>query len=416
MIATTTLPSGLRIVTEAMPGARSVNAGFWVGVGARDESPELAGASHFLEHLLFKGTEARSASSINRAVDVTGGDMNAFTTAEYTAFHARLPEGRLDLALDVLSDVVWAPAFRPADVEAERSVILEELLAEEDAPDDRVMTLLDEAVFPDHPLGAEVLGTRASVAAMDREAIRAFHARWYRPGNVVVAVAGAVDHDEVVAGIVGRLPEVGPAEAPVRRPPAAPPKPLMVLRRRSEQAHLAIAVRALARADEDRDALAVLNQVLGAGPSSRLFEHVREARGLAYTVYSATSAYSDAGALSVYAGTAPDQAAEVLALLHAELDRMVADGITEEELAVAAGYLEGSTLLGLEDSAGRMERIGWSLLLEGQVPSIDEVVGRFRSVTVADVARVIDRVLAGTPRSVAVVGPMSRRTLEATAA
>ena len=388
-----------------------------MGVGARDETPELAGASHFLEHLLFKGTEARSASSINRAIDATGGDMNAFTTAEYTAFHARLPEGRLDLALELLSDVVWAPAFRPADVEAERSVILEELLAEEDAPDDRVMTLLDEAVFPDHPLGAEVLGTRDSVGAMDRDAIRAFHARWYRPGNVVVAVAGAVDHDEVVAGVVAPPARGGPGRGPrraARRP--SRPKPLMVLRRRSEQVHLAVAVRALPRGDEDRDALAVLNQVLGAGPSSRLFEHVREERGLAYTVYSATSAYTDAGALCVYAGTAPDHAAEVLALLHAELDRLVADGITEEELAVAAGYLEGSTLLGLEDSGGRMERIGWSLLFEGHVPSIDEVVARFRAVTVDDVARVIDRVLAGTPRSVAVVGPMSRRTLEATAA
>ncbi len=394
-----------------MPDARSISTGIWVGVGGRDEPPALAGASHLLEHLLFKGTADRSAREIAEAVDAVGGEMNAYTTLEYTAFDTRLPAGQLDLGLDLLCDVVSHPAFRPADLEAERQVILEELLMEEDTPDDRVLGVLADAQFPGHPLGREVLGTRETISSMDVGAISAFHREWYRPVNLVVACAGAVDHAEVVAATGRRLGGLSGGVAPVRRPPTAPAEPLRLLRRRTEQVHLAVGARALARHDPDRVALAVANQALGGGLSSRLFQEIRERRGLVYSVYSDAMAWSDAGALVVYAATAPARAAEVLGLLHHELDRLVTGGLSARELEVAVGALAGSTVLGLEDSGSRMGRIGKALLVDGAVVGIDDLVDRFLAVTTDDVARVVGRVLGSGERTVAVIGPISKRDL-----
>jgi predicted Zn-dependent peptidase len=394
-----------------MPGARSISTGIWVGVGARDEPARLAGASHFLEHLLFKGTSDRSAAEIAEAVDAVGGEMNAYTTLEYTAFDTRLPAGQLDLGLDLLCDVVARPAFRPADLEAERQVILEELLMEEDTPDDRVLGVLAEAQFPGHPLGREVLGTRETISAIDATAIRAFHGEWYRPANLVVACAGAVDHAEVVAGVGRRLGDLAGGRAPDRSAPTAAAEPLRLLRRRTEQVHLAVGARALARHDPDRFALAVANQILGGGLSSRLFQEIRERRGLVYSVYSDASSWTDTGTLVVYAATAPGRAAEVLALLHGELDRLARSPVSARELEVAIGALAGSTVLGLEDSGSRMARIGKALLVDGAVAGIDELVERFLAVTVDDVARAVERVLGSGERSVAVIGPVAKRDL-----
>ena len=412
-IRTTRVPNGIRVVTERTPGARSLAIGFWVAVGSRDEPAELAGASHFLEHLLFKGTATRSARDIAVAVDAVGGEMNAYTAREHTAYEVRLPADQLELGLDLLSDVVWAPAFRGPEVEAERQVILEEILMEEDDPEDKVHALLVDAVFPDHGLGRETLGTRATIEAMGRDAIRAFHGRWYRPANVVVAAAGAVDHDGLVEGVLRRSAGVEGGEAPVRRPPVAPPVALDVLHRRTEQAHLAVGLRGLPARDDDRWALAVLHQVLGGGMSSRLVQDIREERGLAYSVYSPPSGYADAGALSIYAGTAPRHAHEVLGLIDAALDRLVGEGITDEELDVARGYLAGSTLLGLEDPGACSGRIGRSLLVHGRVAPVEELVARYRDVCHDDVRRVISRVLARGTRTVAVVGPFRRRDVAA---
>jgi predicted Zn-dependent peptidase len=428
-IQLTTLGRGLRVVTERLPGARSVTTGFWVGVGGRDEAPAEAGASHFLEHLLFKGTADRSAIEIAEAVDAVGGEMNAFTAQEHTAYYTRLPAGELDLGLDVLSDVVWSPACRAEDVEAERRVILDELAEEEDTPDDRVVVLLGEGLFPGHELGREVLGSRETIGAMTRDAIAAFHRRWYRPANVVVAVAGDVDHDAVVAGVAERYiageatgedageatgedvgeatgEEIGGAAGarPVRRPPTEPPVPYLSLSRPTEQAYLAIGWRALARDDPDRFILAVANQVLGGGVSSRLFQTIREKRGLAYTVQSYPVTYADAGALVVYAGTAPAQVGRVLDLVDEEVARFVDGGPTPEELRVATGYLAGSTLLGLEDSGGCMSRIGKAVLDHGGVLDLDELLDRYRSVTAEEVLRVSRAVLGTGTRTVAVVG------------
>jgi predicted Zn-dependent peptidase len=412
----TTLPNGVRVVTEELPEARSITTGFWVGVGARDEAPAIAGASHFLEHLLFKGTEARTAGQIAEAVDAVGGDMNAFTAQEYTAYYTRLPAGNagLVLGLDILCDVLWAPAFRPAEIEAERQVILEELAMEEDTPDDRVLTLLSEALFPTHALGREVLGTRASIAAMTRDDIRGFHDEWYRPANLVVAAAGAVEHDEVVDGVSRRLAGVEGGVRPTRVAPEAPPRRLEVLKRRAEQVHLAVGARGLARHDPDRFGLAVANVVLGGGMSSRLFQMIREERGLAYSVYSYPASYADCGALVVYAGMSPDNFGEVHRIIESELDRLLEDGITDSELRVAKGYLEGSLVLGVEDSGGSMSRIGKAALVHGDVLDLDEVLERYRAITLADVRRAVERVLGGVERTTAVVGPLSRRQVEGT--
>jgi predicted Zn-dependent peptidase len=385
-----------------------------VGVGARDEAPAVAGASHFLEHLLFKGTEARSAAQIAESVDAVGGDMNAFTAQEYTAYYTRLPAGQLVLGLDILSDVVSAPAFRAEEVEAERQVILEELAMEEDTPDDRVLTLLAEALVPNHSLGREVLGTRTSIASMSRDDIRGFHYEWYRPANLVVAAAGALTHDEVVDGVERRLASVRGGARPARVAPVEAPIPLAVVKRRGEQAHLAVGVRGLPKDDPDRFALAAANVVLGGGMSSRLFQMIREERGLAYSVYSYPSAYSDCGALVVYAGTSPDNLGEVHRIVRNELDRLLAEGITESELRVAKGYLEGSLVLGVEDSGGSMSRIGKAVLQHGEVLAVDEVLARYRALTLADVRRAVERVLGDVEPTVAVVGPLSRRQVEGT--
>jgi predicted Zn-dependent peptidase len=392
------------VVTEAMPGTASVAVGFYVGTGSRDEPDELAGASHFLEHLLFKGTDARAARALAEAVDAVGGDLNAYTAHEHTTFHVRLPADELDLGLDVLSEVVWGPALRPEDVESERAVILEELAMEEDTPDDRVLTLLADALFPGHPLGREVLGTRDSIADLGREGLTAFHRRWYRPANVVVAAAGALDHAAVVEGARARLAGAEGGEVPVRSAPVHPARPRAVLRRRAEQAHVALGVRGLAREDEDRFALGVANQILGGGTASRLFQSVREERGLAYAVHSWVEAHVDTGALVAYAGTAVEHLGEVLTLLEAGL-RGLADGVTGEEVRVAAGYLAGSTVLALEDPGSRMARIAEALLVTGSVPPVEEALTGFRSVTPDDVVRVAQRVLADGPPTVAVLAP-----------
>ena len=415
-VRTTTLANGARVVTETMAHARSVSIGFWVGVGSRDEPPELAGASHFLEHLLFKGTHSRSASEIAEAVEAVGGEMNAFTAHEQTAYHARLPAADLALGLDLLGEVFTEPALRPHEVEAERQVILEELAMEEDSHEDRVLSLLADALFPRHPLGAEVLGTRASIQAMTREQIAGFHEQWYRPANLVVAAAGRLDHHEVVQAIEHRFAGAEPGPAPVRSPPLVPAEPLRVGTQRSEQAHVAVGLPGLSRHDDDRYALVLANQVLGGGTASRLFRSVREERGLAYSVWSDVSFFADAGAVVAAAATSPPRLPEVLGLVHAEIDRLLADGVGERELQVAKGYVVGSTLLAQEDSGNCMARIAADVVAHGEVADLDDVLDRYRRTTRSDVDRVLARISACGRRSLAVVGPLRRSRVQAMAA
>ena len=401
----TTLDNGIRVVTDAMPHARSVTTGVWVGVGGRDEPPGIAGASHFLEHLFFKGTEDRSARAIAEAVDAVGGDLNAFTSREHTAFHARLPADAWRLGVDLIGEILSAPALRPHEIDAEREVILEELYAALDTPDDRVHMLSMEALFPEHPLGREVLGDVDTVRAMTREAIVSFFEEHYRPANLVVAAAGRVGHDELCAAVSERIDLPGGGRRPERTPPAPEVVPLSAHERDGEQVHLVVGWRGLSLDHDDRYTLHVANQILGGGSASRLFQSIREDRGLAYSVYSWVSSYSDAGLLAVYAGTSPGRSAELVGSLDEELARIVDEGITEDELRVATGFLCGATELGLEDSGSRMTRLGRMLLSTGSVVSIDEQLDRVRAVTVDEVDRLLRQLLEG-PRSVAAVGPV----------
>jgi predicted Zn-dependent peptidase len=402
-IRETRLANGIRLVTERMPEARSVSLGVWVGVGGRDEPADLAGASHFLEHLLFKGTSTRSARQIAEDVDAVGGEMNAFTNREHTAYYTRLPADRVDLGLDILGDVLTDPAFRPHEVDAERHVILEEILMNLDMPEDHVHTLLAEAMFPGHPLGREVLGTRETVEAATRDQIAEFFGRWYLPRNLVVVAAGDLDHDRVAGAFAGSLGRLDGGERPVRQRPDVDVEPRVVLDDPTEQAHVALGWRAVDHHDDDRYALMVANQILGGGMSSRLFQEVREERGLCYSVYSWASTYADAGSAGIYAGTAPSRVGELLGVIDDEVAKLVASGVTESELAVAKGFIEGSLLLGLEDSGSRMARLGRSLMARDEIVTVDDQLTRIRAVTADDVAAVASRVF-GSARALAVVG------------
>lgn len=399
------LTSGVRVITERMPEARSVSIGMWFAVGSRDEPAQIAGASHFLEHLLFKGTEERSARSIALAIDAVGGEMNAYTTREHTAYYLRLPVAELHNGLELLADVVSAPAFREHELDAERDVIIEELLMSEDTPDDLVITALYESLYPDHPLGRETLGSHDTVEAMARADVAAFHAQWYRPRTAVVAAAGALDHHQVLDAIAGLFDGADPGAAPERSAPDAPIRPLVVIDRPIEQVHVAIGWPALSLGDDDRYAMWVANHVLGGGMSSRLFQQIREERGLAYTVFTSPSSYSDAGSLIMYAGTAVNRLGELLDVTDEVLAGFLAEGITAEEHRVALGYLEGSMLLGLEDSGSRMSRLGTGIATRDDITPVDEHIRRIRAVTIEDVTAVIGRIFGG-PRAVSAVGPL----------
>jgi predicted Zn-dependent peptidase len=414
MISTEVLPSGLSLVTEQMDDARSVAIGFWVGTGSRDEDHDRSGASHFLEHLLFKGTDTRSATAIAEAVDEVGGDFNAFTTKEYTSFYIRLLAEHISLGLDILSDIMWRPALRPVDLEAERQVILDEILMHADEPSDEAAEQSSAALFPGHPLGREVLGSQESVMAMTAERIREFFELHYRPGNMVVAVAGDLDHGAVAGGIESRFAGPPGGSTPDRRPPEAKVEPLLVARRSTEQAHLVLASRSVDRFDPRRYALAVLNHVLGGGLSSRLFQEIRERRGLAYSVWSERVAYGDAGSVSVGMGTAPEHVPEVLDIVSSELELLGEKGITERELSIAKGNLRAETLLACEDSGARMSRIGAGLLLHGEVLSVDVVLDRVAALTLEDVHAAAAELVAA-PRTLSVVGPFEEADFDSRA-
>ena len=407
VIRTETLPSGVALATERMADARSVCIGFWVGTGSRDEHVERAGASHFLEHLLFKGTEERSSSAIAEAVDEVGGDFNAFTTKEYTSFYIRLLAEHLSLGLDILSDIMWRPALRPTDLDAERLVILDEILMHADEPADEAAEQSSAALFPGHPLGREVLGSHESVSSMTADHIRDFFHLHYRPGNMVAAIAGDLDHEEVAEGLEARFTGSSGGSAPERSGPGAEVEPLRVVRRGTEQTHVILGMRSVDRFDERRYALAVLNHVLGGGLSSRLFQEIRERRGLAYSVWSERAAYYDAGALSVGLGTAPEHVFEVLDIVSTELAALGAGGITERELAIAKGNLRAETLLACEDSGARMSRIGAGLLLHNEILEVDELLARVEALTLEDVHAAATELVAA-PRTLSVVGPFDQ--------
>jgi predicted Zn-dependent peptidase len=416
----TVLPSGLRILTETIPTTRSASIGVWVNVGSRDETPAMSGASHFLEHLLFKGTKKRSALDISAEIEAVGGETNAFTTKEYTCYYARVLDADLPLAVDVLCDSVADSVLDPADVETERGVILEEIAMHDDEPGDEVHDVFTEAVFGAHPLGRLISGTAASISPMTRSQINGFYRRRYIAPRIVIAAAGNLDHGTVVRLIRKALtgtPLDSPAAAPEpHRTPGRQVRvrsPQTVVRTRdTEQAHMVLGSRGIARLDERRFALGVLNTVLGGGMSSRLFQEIREKRGLAYSVYSYGSQYADAGVFGVYAGCAPGKVDEVLDLTRTELARVAKEGVTAEEIARGKGMAKGSYVLGLEDTGSRMSRLAKSELLYGDMMTVDDLLARVDQVTLDEVNELADDLLS-RPMSLAVVGPFDDATFAA---
>ena len=394
------------MATEHVPGALSVATGVWVGVGSRDEPPELSGVSHFLEHLLFKGTPTRSSQDISRSVDRVGGDFNAFTSKEYTAYYCRLPARHAVFGVGLLGDVLIRPALREADVDSERLVILEELAMDDDSPDDVAHRMFAAQLFAEHPLGRETAGDRDTVQAINAADVRTFFESHYHAGSMVVTLAGPIDHDEA-------LQLVSTAFADVRTTGHIPQRSAPdgiggsdSMDDDTEQVHIVMGGRSFACGDNDREALDVVNHVFGGGLSSRLFEEIRERRGLAYSVYSGVSAYTDSGAFQMYAGTQPEHGDEVIELMHSELDRLVSDGVTDDELDVAVGYLTGAFELGLEDTGARMARNGGQLITTGSVRPIDEQVARWAAVDQTAVKRTIGRVF-NDDRITVTVGPNS---------
>ncbi|WP_191244202.1 M16 family metallopeptidase [Amycolatopsis deserti] len=412
VVKRTVLPGGLRVVTEHVPGVRSATVGLWVGVGSRDEPPKVAGAAHYLEHLLFKGTTTRSAKQIAEEIDAVGGELNAFTAKEHTCYYAQVLDEDLPLAMDLVTDVVFEALCAESDVDTERSVVLEEIAMRDDDPEDLLHDTFVSTVLGSHPLGRPVLGTTESITGMSASGLRGFYRRRYTLPKMVLAVAGNVEHAQVLRlarkALRGRLSGSDTPVAPrTGKARVAADRRLVLHSDDTEQAHVMLGMKALSRHDERRYALSVLNAALGGGMSSRLFQEVREQRGLAYQVYSSVATYADTGHFSVYAGCQPERLGEVSAVLRDVLGQVGKDGFTDAEVARAKGQLRGGIVLGLEDTASRMSRIGKQELNHGVHLTVDESVERIAAVTTEEVCE-LARTLFGTPGGVtaaAVVGP-----------
>jgi predicted Zn-dependent peptidase len=413
-IRRTEFDSGLRVVTERMPSIRSVAMGFWVLAGSRDEPPKISGSSHFLEHLLFKGTTTRSARDIADAFDAVGGDVNAFTAKEYTCFYVRVLDKDLPMAVDHVCDMLQNSLIRSSDLDGERQVILEEINMHEDTPDDLIHDLAQETLWPDHPLGRPILGTKGSIEAATRQQVYRFYRQHYVPGKFVVVAAGNVDHDRLLTMIRaridgGRIRRQGPASWKPRSTGQAPQPSgrSLVKKRTTEQAHIMLGTNGLARTDPDRFAFGVVNAALGGGMSSRLFQEIREKRGLVYSVYSYHTMYTEAGMFAAYAGTTPARAKEVLEILRRELDDVASGGLKPEEFERAKGHMKGSLVLSLDDPGGRMSRIGKSEISHGEILTVNQTLKRIEGVTLDDARRAAERVLS-QPMTLTVLGPFAK--------
>ncbi|MDP9861212.1 MULTISPECIES: M16 family metallopeptidase [Streptosporangium] len=411
VVQRTVLPGGLRVVTESMPTVRSVAVGMWVGIGSRDEAPEHMGASHFLEHLLFKGTPTRDALEISAAIEGIGGEINAFTAKEYTCYYARVLDEDLRVAIDVLADVVTSSLITPEDVEAERGVILEEIAMHDDDPSDMVHEQFSAELYGDTPIGRPILGTVESINAVSRDRIAEYYHRYYLPTHTVVSVAGNVSHEQVVALVAAAYERAGalggdasPIPPRLSGPGVGTRSGVRVVHRPTEQANLVLGTTGLTRTDERRFALGVFNAALGGGMSSRLFQEIREKRGLAYSAYSYTSAHADTGQFGIYVGCLPSKTDDVLKICREEVLRVIADGITEEEIVRGKGQMRGGLVLGLEDTGSRMSRIGKGELVYDELLSVDDVLARIEAVTPDEITEVARDVL-NRPMTLAVIGP-----------
>jgi predicted Zn-dependent peptidase len=407
----TVLPSGLRIVTEEVPSVRSAAIGIWVNVGSRDETPAVAGASHFLEHLLFKGTTRRTALEISATIEAVGGEMNAFTSKEYTCFYARVIDTDLPMAIDVVSDLITSSIVSALDVDAERKVVLEEIAMRDDDPSDLVHDLYAETYYGDTQLGRPILGTIKSIKDMTRSSVFNYYKKKYLPQDLVVAVAGNIKHKRVVAMVEEALsrdnfldvkgaPQIRP-NTPVKTKPM---QSVGLMTRKTEQAHMFYGMEGVARSDERRFAMGVLASALGGGMSSRLFQEIREKRGLAYSVYAYAQQFAGSGQIGFYAGCNPTKAIEVVEIIREVLADVAENGMSHEEVERAKGAVRGSLVLSQEDSGSRMSRIGKNEIVYGQVMGFDDILKAISRVNPTDVRKIANEFLTKSP-TLALVGP-----------
>jgi predicted Zn-dependent peptidase len=407
----------VRVVTEHMDSVRSAALGFWIGTGSGFEDADRAGLSHLLEHMLFRGTARYESLEIDQLFDGMGAELNAGTGKETTSVYSRVLDVHLEQAFEVMADMVWRPRIGDDDLAQEREIVLEEIAMYEDDPQDRVFDVLGEAVFGEHPLGRAIIGTREVVAGTPAAELRAFHAGRYTAQNVVVAAAGSVDHDRIVELVRRTIGDPAPS-GPPPQPLALPAGP--VARRRffakeTEQYHVALGAPGIARDDDRRFALRVLDGVLGGTSSSRLFQEVREKRGLAYSVYSFTGSYAGTGQVGLYLGTRPDNVQTAMTIVGEELERLLADGITVDELRRSKENVKGRVVLALESTTSRMNRLGSSVLADMPLLTVDDVVERIDAVTLEDVAALARELYAPERLSAAGIGgdeSVYRRALE----
>ena len=408
MIVKEILPNGITLLTEAMPHVRSVAVGVWLKRGSRHETPLQSGISHFIEHMVFKGTKNRSAEVIAAQVDSIGGHMDAFTAKEYASFHLKVLDQHLPLAVDILGDIAMNPLFDPSEMTKEKKVIFEEINMVEDTPDDLVMELFTEAFWPRHPLGRPILGTKSSVSRFRRDELAGFFRSVYRPGNIVIAAAGHLEHGATSRLVRRHFGELAPGG---KSHNGGPPRPASRIVTRSkkelEQVHLCLGTPAYPQAHEDRYGVYILNTVLGGSMSSRLFQNVREKRGLVYSISSGVSAYSDAGTLTIYAGTSLDSVDEVVRLSLEELRRMKGEALPADELRRAKDHLKGSLMLSLENTGSRMNHIARQEIYFGRAFKLDEILSGIESVTAEDVPRIAGDLFRGEV-TMSVLGNLGR--------
>jgi predicted Zn-dependent peptidase len=416
----TTLDGGERIVTERVRSVRSVAIGMWIGAGSRDESPSQAGISHFIEHLLFKGSARYSTSEIAEIFDGLGAELNAATAREYTVLYARVLDAHLETALDVMSDMLLAPRFDRAEMDAEREVVLEEIAMYEDTPQDLVHDLISQAVFGEHPLGRPVIGTAGAVRAAGVADVRAYHGGRYVGPNIVVAAAGNVEHEPLVHAIeerftrFSRLPDAGAGVRPVWVEEASPRA--LFQTKDTEQFHVCLGGLGLSRPDRRRFALSLLDTILGGSASSRLFQEIRERRGMAYSVYTFASHYADTGLVGAYVGTREENLAECLRIVADQLRRIAGGDVGEPELQRAKENLKGRIMLGMESTSNRASRLGKSVLTDAELLSLDRICAEIDAVDAGAIAALAHLLFDSGKLSASGIGPREDRFREAVAA
>jgi predicted Zn-dependent peptidase len=410
----TTLPDGARVISEPLDSVRSVAIGLWIGTGSRDEDDAHAGVTHFLEHLLFKGSQKYSALEIAEVFDAFGGELNAATARDYTVVYARVLDEHVEEALDVMTDIVFAPSL--VDLDSEREVVLEEIAMIEDTPQELIHDLLTQAVFGDHPLGRPVLGSADVIASVSRRSISAYHRARYTAANVVAAAAGNLPHERFVALLEG----MGEKLRPTSRKPAAraawvaPPPPSLTFQRKdTEQYHLCLGAPGLSRSDKRRFTASILDGVLGGSASSRLFQEIREKRGLAYTVYTFSSQYADTGQIGVYVGTREENLRPCMEIVAEQIEAVAGGDVREDELARAKENLKGRIMLSMELTSNRMSRLGKSVITDSELLDLDRILAEIEAVSGEGVAELAGTLLARDRLSVAAVGPSEKRVLKA---